>query len=149
MEKHMVPDFTLLNAVVAAGIAVIYMLIFSRVKEPDRQKINALIIAGAGAAYLRGGFGAAEFAFCGMMTVIAFKGTTNYRFIALGWLLHVIWDVLHHLYGNSIVPFDTASSAGCAVCDSILAVWFFFGAPDVLALAGLVKTDSTIYRKSA
>ena len=90
MEKHIVPDFTFLNAFVAAGIAVIYMLIFSRVKEPDRQKINALIIAGAGAAYLRGGFGAAEFAFCGMMTVIAFKGTTNYRFIALGWLLHVI-----------------------------------------------------------
>ena len=134
MELHVIPQFTLLNALAAGLIAVVYILIFSLVKEPNRQKINAIIIAGAGAAYLRGGFGVGEFAFCGLITVVAFKGLSNYTFIGIGWLLHAGWDILHHLYGNSIVPFDPSSSAGCAVCDSILALWFFLGAPNVLTV---------------
>ena len=61
--------------------------------------------------------------------------------LAFGWLLHTGWDLLHHLYGNAIVPFDTSSSAGCAVCDSILAIWFFLGAPNVFNLIkGNAKT---------
>jgi Family of unknown function (DUF6010) len=39
------------------------------------------------------------------------------------------WDVVHHLYGNPIVPFAPLSSAGCAVCDLVLAGWYFAGAP--------------------
>ncbi len=134
MEPHIIPQFTLPNALAAALIAVVYIVIFSMVKEPNRQKINAIILAGAGAAYLRGGFGIGEFVFCGFMTFIAFKGLSNYTFIGIGWLLHVGWDILHHLYGNSIVSFDPSSSAGCAVCDTILALWFFFGAPNVFSL---------------
>ena len=134
MEPHVIPQFTVLNALAAAIIAIAYIVIFSLIKEPNRQKINAIIISGAGAAYLSGGFGAGEFAFCGLMTFIAFKGLSNYTFIGIGWLLHVGWDILHHLYGHSIVPFDPSSSAGCAVCDCILALWFLFGAPSVITL---------------
>ena len=141
MELHIIPPFTFLNAFAAAFIAIIYISLMSIVAEPNRQKLNAIILAGAGAAYLRGGFGAGEFAFCAVMTFVAFKGLEDYRLIAFGWLLHTGWDLLHHLYGNAIVPFDTSSSAGCAVCDSILAIWFFLGAPNVFNLIkGNAKT---------
>ena len=139
MELHVTPPFTFLNGFAAAFIAIIYISLMSLVAEPNRQKLNAIILAGAGAAYLRGGFGAWEFAFCTLMTFVAFKGLGNYRLIAFGWLLHTCWDLLHHLYGNAIVPFDAGSSAGCAVCDSILAIWFFKGAPNVFKL---IKRDA-------
>ena len=131
MNTHIVPEFTVLNAVAAAGIAFIYIFLSSLIREPERQKVSAVIVAGAGAAYLSGGLGMWEFAFCTLMTFVAYKGLTNYSFIGIGWLLHTAWDVTHHLYGNPIVPFEPASSAGCAVCDSILDLWFFAEAPSV------------------
>ncbi len=49
------------------------------------------------------------------------------NFIGVGWLLHTAWDVLHHLYGNPIIPFVPTSSLGCAICDPVIAVWCFAG----------------------
>ena len=129
---HVVPDFTLLNAVAAASIALVYIALSSLINEPERQKVSAIIVAGAGAAYLSGGLGPWEFAFCTAMTFVAYKGLTTYTFIGIGWLMHTAWDIIHHLYGNPIVSFSPSSSAGCAVCDSIMAMWFFAGAPNVL-----------------
>lgn len=142
MNSHIVPDFTLLNAVAAAGIACIYIALSSLIKEPERQKVSAVIVAGAGAAYLSGGLGPWEFAFCTLMTFVAYKGLANYTFIGIGWLLHTAWDVTHHLYGNPIVPFEPASSAGCAVCDTIMAMWFFAGAPNVFNWFRRARTTS-------
>jgi len=121
MPAHVVPDFTVLNAVAAASIALVYIVLSSLVKEPARQKLSAIILAGAGATYLSSGLGGWEFAFCTLMTYIAYRGLTHYAFIGIGWLLHTGWDLVHHLYAEPIVPFSPSSSAGCAVCDSILA----------------------------
>ena len=132
MNPHSIPEFTLLNALAAAGIALLYSTLSSLVKEPHRQKLSAIIVAGAGAAYLSSGLGEWEFAFCTVMTFVAFKGLTHYSFIGIGWLLHTGWDVVHHLYADPIVPFSPASSAVCAVCDAILALWFFYQAPSVV-----------------
>jgi hypothetical protein len=129
MLSHIPVPFTLLNAAGAAGIGVAYILLSSLIPEPSRQKFNAIMIGGAGAAYLNGGLGPWEFMFCTLMTFIAFKGLSNYTYIGIGWLLHSCWDIVHHLYGNPIVPFSPASSAGCAVCDAIMAIWFFYKAP--------------------
>ena len=41
------------------------------------------------------------------------------------------WDLVHHFYGNPIVPSLPASPAGCAITDTLLAIWFFAGAPSV------------------
>ena len=49
------------------------------------------------------------------------------------------WDVLHHLYGNPIVPFAPASSAGCAITDAIIAMWFFADAPSPLTRRDIVE----------
>jgi len=131
METHVIPGFTAVNGTGAVIAALLYIILSSLLKEPVRQKLSAIIVAGAGAAYLNGGFGGLEFAFCTLMTFIAFKGLTQYYFIGIGWLLHTCWDIMHHLYGNPIVPFAPSSSAGCAVCDTVLALWFFMKAPSV------------------
>lgn len=134
MNPHMIPAFTVVTAIGAIAIAIMYIMLSSLVQEPDRQKLSAIIVAGAGAAYLSSGLGAWEFVFCTVMTFIAFKGLTNYYFIGIAWLLHTAWDIVHHLYADPIVPFSPSSSAGCAVCDTVLAVWFFFKAPSVFDL---------------
>jgi hypothetical protein len=136
MEQHIVPDFTLVEAAGAVVIALVYILLSSLVPEPNRQKLSAIIVAGAGAAYLSSGLGAWEFVFCSVMTFVAFKGLTHYYWIGIAWLLHTFWDVMHHLYAQPIVPFSPSSSAGCAVCDSILAIWFFLQAPSVMEWMG-------------
>lgn len=55
-------------------IALVYIALSSLLKEPARQNFNAIMLAGAGAAYLNGGFGVWEFAFTTLMTWVAYKG---------------------------------------------------------------------------
>jgi hypothetical protein len=113
-------------------VALVYILLNSLIREPHRKSFSAIMIAGAGAAYLSGGgFGLWEVAFCAVMTAVAWNGLRSYGFIGIGWLLHTGWDVLHHLYGHPLLPFDATSSLGCAICDPVLAAWFFAGAPSV------------------
>jgi hypothetical protein len=131
---HIIPEFTIVNALAAVAIALIYITIFSLVKEPKRQTINALVIASGGAVYWSGGLGVGEFPFGILMIFIAYKGLTDYKYIGIGWLLHTSWDIVHHLYANPIVSLSPSSSAGCAVCDAILALWFFYKAPNIFEL---------------
>lgn len=112
-------------------IGLLYVVLSSLFREPARQKFSAVVVAGAGAAYLSGGFGVWEFVFATVITFCAFHGLRDYRFIGAAWLLHTCWDFAHYLYGNPIVPFAATSSFGCAVCDPVIAVWFFMGAPSV------------------
>lgn len=115
-------------------VALVYISLVSLFREPNRQNFNAIMIAGAGAAYLSGGFGVWEFVFLAAVTFCAYMGLRSYFFIGVGWLLHTGWDVLHHLYGNDIIPFAEGSSFGCAICDPVIALWCFAGAPSVYGL---------------
>jgi hypothetical protein len=113
-------------------IAIAFILLTSLIREPARQKFMAVLVAGAGGAYLSGGgFGGWEMAFCAVVAVCAYQGLRSYRFIGIGWLLHTGWDILHHLYGNPIIPFSATSSLGCAICDPVIAAWCFAGAPSI------------------
>ena len=125
----------LVDVVAPVVVAILFIGATSTFKEPHRRNFNAIMIAGAGAAYLNGGLGIWEFAFTAVVTSCAYKGFTSYGCIGLGWLLHTGWDVMHHLYGNPIVPFVPTSSLGCAICDPIIAAWCFAGAPSVYGLA--------------
>lgn len=115
-------------------VALVYISLCSLFEEPNRQNFNAIFVAGAGAAYLNGGFGIWEFVFLAVVTYCAYMGLRSYFYIGVGWLLHTGWDVLHHLYGNPIVPFVPESSLGCAICDPVIALWCFAGAPSVFGL---------------
>ena len=121
----------LLHWIAPIIIALMYISLSSLLAEPARQKFNAVMIAGAGAAYLSGGFGGFEFAFTTVMTYLAYQGLHDYRCIGAGWLLHTVWDFAHFLYGNPIVPFAATSSFGCAICDPVIAIWCFMGAPSL------------------
>ncbi len=129
---HQIPEFHSYDAIPPIVIAVIYIFAASLLKEPSRRHFNAIMIGGAGAAYLSGGgLGMWEFAFTAVVTFCAYEGLQSYRFIGIGWLLHTGWDILHHFYGNPIVPFAPLSSAGCAITDALIAIWFFADAPSV------------------
>lgn len=125
------PELTPVHIISPLFIAAVWIAAFSAIKEPGRQNLSALMIAGAGAAYLNGGLGVWEFAFCALLTFMAYRGLKDYRFIGAAWILHAGWDILHHLYGNPIVPFVPLSSAGCAICDLGLAAWYWLGAPSI------------------
>jgi Family of unknown function (DUF6010) len=125
------PEITTIQLIAPLVAALIFITLCSLFKEPNRRNFSALMIAGAGAAYLNGGLLGLEFAFCTVMTAVAYFGLKDYRFIGIGWLLHTAWDTVHHLYGTPIVPFVPLSSFGCAICDPVLALWYFRGAPSV------------------
>lgn len=114
-------------------IGVAYVCLNSLIREPHRRRLNAVIVGGAGAAYLSGGgFGLWEFAFTAVVTYCAYRGLDSWAFIGIAWLLHTAWDALHHVYGNPIIPFAEHSSLGCAVCDPVIAVWCLVGGPSVV-----------------
>jgi hypothetical protein len=126
------PFNTTIQWIIPVVIAIGFILLCSPIKEPARQKFMAIFLAGAGAAYLSGGgFGLWEMAFCAALSVCAYNGLRSYRFIGIGWLLHTGWDILHHLYGNPLLPFDPTSSLGCAICDPVIAAWCLAGAPSL------------------
>lgn len=130
MHAHV--DFTLTDAMQAAVIAVLFVLLASRLAEPTRRRFMAVFVAGAGAAYLDGGLGGWEFLFTGVATYVAYRGLESYRFIGLAWLMHTAWDITHHLYGEPLISAMPTSSAGCAITDALIALWLFAGAPTVL-----------------
>ena len=132
MPIHIKPDLTIPEMLFPAVVALVFIAVCWQLKEPSRRNLSAIVIAGAGAAYLNGGLGGWEFVFCALITCLAYWGLKDYRFIATGWVLHSAWDVVQHLYGNPIVPFVPSSSAGCAICDFCLALWYFSGAPSML-----------------
>jgi hypothetical protein len=115
-------------------VGILFVCACSLIREPNRRNFMAIMIAGAGAAYLNGGLGKWEFVFTTLLTYVAYRGLDSYNFIGVGWLLHTGWDVLHHFYGNPIVPFIPGSSLGCAICDPVIALWCFTGAPSVYHL---------------
>ena len=122
-----------MNVVAPILVGVIYVSLCSFLNEPSRRNFNAIMVGGAGAAYLSGGgFGLWEFAFTAVVTFCAYQGLRSYRFIGVAWLLHTGWDVLHHLYGNPIIPFVPTSSFGCAICDPVIAIWCFAGGPSLV-----------------
>ena len=131
METTVIRSLGPLDLGGAVGIAIVFVLLVSLIAEPARQKFMAIFVAGAGAAYLNGGLGAWEFLFTAVATYVAYRGLESYRYIGVAWLMHTGWDVLHHLYGEPIVFFAPTSSAGCAITDALIAVWFFASAPSV------------------
>ncbi|HKP37189.1 MAG TPA: DUF6010 family protein [Pyrinomonadaceae bacterium] len=93
-------------------IGLAYIFACSFFKEPGRRNINAIMIAGAGAAYLNGGLGIWEFTFTALVTFCAYKGLHSYSFIGVGWLLHTGWDAL---FAKLYHPHQTASLHACEI----------------------------------
>jgi hypothetical protein len=133
---HSVPELQALDLIVPVLASTVFIAASSLIKEPQRRNFMAIMIAGAGAAYLSGGgLGGWEFAFTAVVTFCAYQGLRSYRFIGVGWILHTAWDLVHHFNGHPIIPFLPTSSLGCAITDSVLALWFFANAPSIFDFA--------------
>ncbi|MEV6306558.1 DUF6010 family protein [Actinoplanes sp. NPDC051861] len=121
-----------MNVLVPILIGVAYVVLSSLIPDPHRRPFNAIMVGGAGAAYLSGGgLGVGEVAFAAVLAFVAFRGLTSWTWIGVGWLLHTAWDVVHHLRGEPILPFDHNSSFGCALCDPVIALWCLAGGPSL------------------
>ena len=55
MEPHSIQEFHVLDGIAPVVIAIIFIIGSSPIKEPNRRNFMAIMIAGAGAAYLSGG----------------------------------------------------------------------------------------------
>jgi hypothetical protein len=113
--------------------AAIFVLIMSLVREPVRRTFNAMLVAGVCGVYLNGGFGVWELLYPLIALPVAYRGLQSYRFIGLAWVMHSCSDLPHHLRGNPIWPFMPTSSFGCMIFDALIAIWFFAGAPSLIA----------------
>src|SRR4030095_13622465 len=91
------------DVVAPVVVATLFIVATSTFKEPQRRHFNAIMIAGAGAAYLNGGLGLWEFAFTAVVTSCAYKGLNSYGFIGLGWLPHTGLGINDHLYWTPIL----------------------------------------------
>ncbi len=73
------PEITIVQLIAPLVVALIFITLCSLFREPNRQNFSALLIAGAEAAYLNGGLLEWEFAFCKVMTGVAYWGLKDYR----------------------------------------------------------------------
>src|ERR1700681_1739364 len=112
--------------------ALLFVALMSLVAEPTRRTLNAVILAGASGVYLSGGFGLWELTYPVIGAAIGFRALRSYRWIGLGWLIHAVWDIAHHLWGNPIWPFMPSSAFGCMIFDGMIAPWFLAGTPSFL-----------------
>ena len=106
------------NVIAPMVVSGLFIALTSLLREPTRKQFSALMIAGAGFVYFGGGFRFWEVAYGAFFLWLAFRSLSDYRFVGVGWILHVLWDILHHLYGRPILPFIPLSSFGCAICDT-------------------------------
>lgn len=126
------PPLVAMDFVGPAIGAVIFILGMSLVPEPKRHALNAILAAGTAGLYISGGFGAWELLYAAAVIPIAYYGLRSYRFIAIAWLMHAGWDLPHHLWNRPIWPYMATSSLGCAIFDSVIAIWFLAGAPTLI-----------------
>jgi hypothetical protein len=129
------PAFAWQDALTATLVFLIFSLLVSLLAEPRRQQAMAILVAGASGVYFNGGLSIWEYAFAGVVLLVAYGGLRSYAWLGVGWLLHTSWDVLHHFHGTPIIALVPLSSAQCALCDALIAGWFFGGAPSVYAVA--------------
>jgi Family of unknown function (DUF6010) len=125
VTAHITPTVYALDVLRPAAAALLVVFLMSRIREPMRRKINAVLVAGFSTIYMGGGLGPWELVYVVPASYVAYRAIDSYRFVALGWLMHPVWDMVHHLYGNPIWPWMPTSSVGCAVFDPIVAIWAF------------------------
>ena len=132
---HSPPPLHVMDYLGPALAAVVFVLLMSLVREPARRRLNAILVAGASGVYLSGGLGPWELLYPAIAAPVVYLGLRSHRFIGVAWLMHAVWDLVHHLYGNPIWPFMPTSSFGCLIFDAGIATWFLAGAPSILAPA--------------
>ena len=91
------------------------------------QLISALILGVAAGAYINSGFGVYETPLTMLMLFFAFKATSSWAYVGVGWITHAILDLVHHNIGTPLFDYYSMSSVGCAALDFVVGFWFLMG----------------------
>jgi len=78
-----VASIGVVDLVAPVVVALVFIALVSLIREPYRREFNAIMVAGAGAAYLGAGLGPWEFAYTTVATYLAFRGLRSYIFIGI------------------------------------------------------------------
>lgn len=124
----------LLQALLMLPFSAVFITLVGLIPEPQRKKGMAVMLAFAAAVYLNGGLGIWDAVIGILVATLAYNGLVSYRFIGIGWLVHTVWDLLNFSQGHALITGDLTTNIGCAVFDTIIAVWFFLGAPSVIGM---------------
>jgi Family of unknown function (DUF6010) len=126
-----VPGPALVKVLAPIASALVYISRSSLLGEPARQNFNAVFLAGAGAAYLSGGLRRVGVRLHRPGYPLRLHGAVVVRFCRRRMAsAHRLGRVAPPLR-DPIVPFAPDSSLGCAICDPVIALWLFAGAPSV------------------
>ena len=123
MISHDGVTFELIRLMLPALGALLFIAGLSRIAEPVRHRILAVMAAGFSTLYVAGGLGPWELLYVVPAAYVAYRALDSYRFVALAWLMHPVWDLVHHFAGHPLFAWMPVSSLGCAVFDPIVAVW--------------------------
>ena len=116
----------MLDLLVPAVAAAVFLLVTSRIREPTRLRVHAVIVAGASGVYLNAGLGTWEILYAVAALAVAYRALGSYRWVGVAWLMHSAWDAVHHLQGYELLDVVPQSSFGCAICDAVLGVYFLY-----------------------
>lgn len=114
--------------------ALLWIVLAGLVPEPWRRRSQSLLVAMAAGIYVIGPLSLWEVPMAFGVIGLALIGLVRYWGLGAAWLAHCAIDVVHHCLGAPMVPGMPTSSLGCAAMDSVLATWFFLGAPPILQL---------------
>ena len=125
------------NLVSALGQVGIGIVLSSLAEGSKRRQLNAIVLASVASVYADAGFGFWEFPFIFVIGYCAYRGLratddrAGYTMIGLGWLLHGLWDLAHHVNGWPMITWWPAASIECVIIDAILTVYFWTGAKSI------------------
>jgi hypothetical protein len=91
------------------------------------QLISGVILGLAAGAYINNSLGVFELPLGMLILFFAYKATSSWTFVGIGWITHGILDVIHHNLGTPMFSYYDMSSLGCAVLDFVLGAWFLMG----------------------
>lgn len=123
MSAHGGLAIELIRLLPPALAGLLFVAVLARITEPVRHRILAVTAAGFSTLYVAGGLGPWELLYMVPAAYVAYRALTSYRFVALAWLMHPVWDLVHHIAGQPLWAWAPGSSLGCAVFDPIVALW--------------------------
>jgi hypothetical protein len=112
-------------------VALDYISLCSLFGEPGRRNFNAIMIAGAGAAYSKGVSASGSSPLPPLSPSALSGGSGPTTGSASDGCYIPAGTCRITSTGNPIVPFVADSSFACAVCDPVIALWCFAQAPSV------------------
>jgi hypothetical protein len=108
------------------GVPIIMAPVYLNDRKTGKL-ISGVILGLAAGAYINNSLAVYEMPLAMLMLFWAYKATSSWTFVGIGWITHAVVDIIHHSLGTPMFSYYDMSSLGCAVLDIILGIWFLMG----------------------